>query len=110
MLSILKIPLMGMLSASERTADAAASITRFAAPSPSRSEAAPLVAGNRAYNPDARPLAQSLPAFVGGYQNGQNGIARGFVELRLAAHAYKANATAFRALDDSLGTLIDRTS
>lgn len=84
MISAIQTSVAGMMRASERANEAAAAIVR-----------APVTAGNRPPAATTDTAATAVAAIVA---------------LSVAAHSYKADATAVRVADEMLGETIDRLS
>lgn len=69
-----------------------------------------LAAGASARQASDRVVQATLPVSSPGDQARAPDLARSIVDLKLSAHAYKANAVAVRTANETLGTLLDETS
>lgn len=130
MISAIKTSVAGLLSASNDARLAAERVVRGSARTSGPPEASVATNGARAYN---NALNNQGPNNQGGTGNGagmplnapfvgqpdgpgygapdpDQDMIRGMVDLTLAKHAYKANATALRAADEALGSLLDDKS
>jgi flagellar basal body rod protein FlgC len=117
MLSALQTSLTGLLSASNRAKLAAENIVRASSAGTNALEATDVVSAGKAYgdavvigsNPSNSPPP---PAYgpvnqkISTESDSQPGIVESIVDLKLAAQAYKANATAIRTTDETLSGFI----
>jgi len=124
MLSALQTSLTGLLSAGNRARIAAENIVRASAAGANALEATDIVSAGKAYgeaviigsNPSNSQT--SSPYGPGNQQastgpDGQPGLVESpglvenIVDLKLAAHAYKANAAALRTENETLGRFLE---
>jgi len=115
MLNTLNIPVTGMTRAAAQAARAASDLVRGAGPSTGPPEATTLASGNRAYQAALARGAGGVGVADSLHPLGRGRVSIGgtplpmaaIIDLKTAAHAYRANAAAFRALDPTLGGLLD---
>lgn len=112
MLSLISGSLAGLYDAASRAAEAAQRILKATGQASAVLDADALQAGSRAYgaatapyspqNGGGRPLRQPFLS-----PDPDTELVRSLVDLRLAAHAYKASATVLKTADEMTTALLD---
>lgn len=113
MLSLISSSLAGLYDATSRAADAAQRILKATGEASAALDADIWQAGSRAYGAalassgmqnsgGGRPLRQPMLA-----PDSDTDLVHSMVEVRLAAHAYKASAAIMRTADEMSATLLD---
>ena len=103
MIKALNIATQGMLQAERRATDAASSILKTVSEASSFSvDSAP--EGGQSASQNSGANTKSVPG------DGFGNLIQHFADLRAEENAFKASATAFKKIDETLGSLLDDES
>lgn len=119
MFGALNISASGLLSSSSRAALATQNVVQAAAAvaQPAFAEAAALKSGNNAYrrasaatsgaSSSARNALTPLPDAAADHQKAPRSLEEELLDLKLAVRSYEANAVVFKAVNKTLGSLLE---